>query len=234
MLYPYARFLHDFERRHGAWTHKNLPTNTKAAILIEGRPLYFLPMVLKNTMFFLGGEWNLHVLYGEFAQEYLTEQLADWDVNGIKLQGFTNVSRAERDSLMKSSEFWKLFSEEKLLVFGSNSVMCGSNVGEFLDYDFIGAPMGTAEAFSLNGGFSLRSRRKLIECIVTGRDNGEPEDEFFTRMMRQIGAATPDFVSACRFAVASAYEGHPVGVPGTDEGLHSAEIAEKIVHRIAY
>ncbi|HTB72623.1 MAG TPA: DUF5672 family protein [Polyangiaceae bacterium] len=234
MLYPYAKFLLEFDRRHGQLTHRNSPANTKAAVLIEGRPLYFLPMVLKNTMFFLGSTWNLHVIYSEFAEPYLEERLKDWDVNGVKLQGLTRLSRPERDSLMKSSEFWKIFPEEKLLVFESNSVTCGSNIDAFLDYDFIGAPMGSAESFSLNGGFSLRSRRKLIESIVTGRDNGEPEDEFFTRMMRQIGARTPDFGSACRFAVASDYEGHPVGVPATDEGLHSAEIAEKIVGRIEY
>ena len=161
MLYPYAKFLLEFDRRHAGYIHSNSPANTKAAVLIEGRPLYFLPMVLKNVMFFLGRGWNLHIAYGEFAEPYLDALLADWNVNEIKLQGLTNVSRLERDALMKSSEFWKLFPEEKLLIFESNSVMCGSNVGEFLDYDFIGAPMGTADAFSFNGGFSLRSRREL-------------------------------------------------------------------------
>jgi hypothetical protein len=234
MVYPYVKFLLDFDRRHGSLTHCNSPSNTKAAVLVESRPLYFLPMVLKNVMFFLGSQWNLHVVYGEFSERYLDGLLNDWDVNGIKLQGVTHLSRAQRSELLKSSEFWKLFSEEKLLVFESNSVMCSSKVDEFIDYDFIGAPIGTAESFSLNGGFSLRSRRKMIQCIVEGRDNGEPEDEFFTRMMRQTGAATPDFVSACRFAVAEAYECQPLGVPAVDEGLHSPEIAEKIVAQITY
>jgi hypothetical protein len=234
MLYPYARFLLDFERKHGGYCHRNLTANTKAAVLVESRPLYFLPMVLKNVMFFLGSGWNLHVVYGQFSERYLGSVLADWDVNGIKLDGLTHMSRTTRGDILKSSEFWKLFSEEKLLVFESNTIMSGSNVSEFLDYDFIGAPIGTADKFTMHGGFSLRSRRKMIQCIVAGRDNGEPEDEFFTRMMRQTGAVTPDFASACRFAVASNYEGHPVGVPAADEGLHGPDVAERIVERIAY
>ena len=234
MLQPYARFLLDFYERHRGRSHRNSDANTKAAILIESRPLFFLPMVVRNVMFFLGPTWNLHVVYGEDSERFLHEDLADWDVNAIKLQGTTHLSRARRSEIMKSSEFWKIFPEEKLLVFESNSVMCGSNVDEFLDYDFIGAPLGTAESFSLHGGFSLRSRRKMIQCIVAGKDAGEPEDEFFTRMMRQTGAATPDFASACRFAVSSTYEGRPLGVPAADEGLHGPDVAQKIVGQIAY
>ncbi len=136
---------------------------------------------------------------------------------------------------MKSSELWKQFPEEKLLVFESNSIMCGSNIGEFDEHDFIGAPMGTPDGFFLHGGFSLRSRRKVIECIVKGKSpSEEPEDVFFTRMMRQIGAATPDFETASRFAVSSVFEAHPVGVPAADDCLHSIEVAERIVGQIAH
>jgi hypothetical protein len=76
--------------------------------------------------------------------------------------------------------------------------------------------------------------RKMLQCIVAGRDGGEPEDEFFTRMMRQTGAATPDFVSACHFAITSTYEGHPLGVPAADEGFHDADTTERSVRQIAY
>lgn len=235
MMYPYAEFLIDFQRRHGSFVHRNTASNTKAAVVIESRPLYFLPAVLRNVMFFLGGGWNLYVFSGELSDRYIEDVLRGWEVQQVKLEGLVHLPRTVRSELMKSSEFWKTFVEDKLLVFESNCVMCGSNVDEFLDYDFIGAPMGTADQFVLNGGFSLRSRRKLIQCIAAGRSQSEePEDVFFTRMMRQMGAITPDFASASRFAVSAAYEDHPVGVAGTDDSLHSAEVAEKIVAKIAY
>ncbi|HEX3771249.1 MAG TPA: DUF5672 family protein [Polyangiaceae bacterium] len=234
MIAPYAQFLIDFDRKHPGFAHQNSPANTKAAVIVENRALFFLPMVVKNVMFFLGAGWNLHVVYGEHSQRYLEEALADADVNGIKLEGLTCFTRAQRDDLMKSTEFWKLFGEDKVLLFESNSIMCGSHVDEFLLYDFIGAPAGTPESFGLLGGFSLRARRKLIECIVKGKDNGEPEAEFFTRMMRQIGAVNPDFRAASRFAVASTYEGHPVGVPYADDCLHGVDVAKAIVANIRY
>lgn len=235
MMHPYANFLVDFDRRHGSVKHRNSPTNDKAAIIIESRPVYFLPMVLRNVMFFLGSPWNLHIFSGELSEKYVDDIVDGWDVNVTKLDGLVHLSRTQRSAILKSPQFWKLFAEEKLLLFETNALMCGRNIEEFLEYDFIGAPSGTPDKFSLHGGFSLRSRRKLIECIVKGRSpEGEPEDEFFTRMMRQIGAVTPDFTSACRFAVASTYEGHPVGVPATDECLHTKEVAEKIVAGITY
>jgi Protein of unknown function (DUF5672) len=234
MMYPYAQFLIEFYRRHGPLAHKNSPSNTKAAIIIENRPIYFLPMVIRNVMFFLGNQWNLYVVCGELSEKYVDDFVQNGDIHVIKLDGLVRLSRAERSQIMKTTQFWKVFREEKLLAFDTNSVMCGSGVGEFLDYDFIGAPIGSADQFfHLHGGFSLRSRRKMIECIVKGKDFGEAEDEFFTRMMRQIGAATPDYGSAARFAVASAYEGQPVGVTATDECLHTADVAEKIVAGIA-
>jgi len=50
MMYPYAKFLIDFDQRHSSLKHRNSPSNTKAAVIIESRPLFFLPMVLKNLM----------------------------------------------------------------------------------------------------------------------------------------------------------------------------------------
>ncbi len=235
MMYPYAKFLIDFDQRHGSLKHRNSPSNTKAAVIIESRPLFFLPMVLKNLMFFLGGEWNLHIFSGELSEKYVDDIVDGWDVSVTKLEGLRHLSAAHRSEIMKTTQFWKLFPEEKLLIFESNCVACAGNIENFLEYDFIGAPVGTTDRFSFHGGFSLRSRQKMIECIVKGRSpEGEPEDEFFTRMMRQIGAVTPDFTSACHFAVSSTYEGPPVGVPATDQCLHPMAVADKILAGVTY
>ena len=50
MMYPYGEFLHDFHNKHGELTHRNSAANTRAAIMIESRPNYFLPMVLCNAL----------------------------------------------------------------------------------------------------------------------------------------------------------------------------------------
>ena len=120
MMYPYAKFLIDFDQRHGSLKHRNSPSNTKAAVIIESRPLFFLPMVLKNLMFFLGGEWNLHIFSGELSEKYVDDIVDGWDVSVTKLEGLRHLSAAHRSEIMKTTQFWKLFPEEKLLIFESN------------------------------------------------------------------------------------------------------------------
>jgi len=54
LMFPYADFLLDFERKHGDLTHQNSPENTRAAVIVETRPGFFLPRVIRNVMYFLG------------------------------------------------------------------------------------------------------------------------------------------------------------------------------------
>lgn len=54
LMFPYADFLLDFERKHGDLTHQNSSENTRAAVIVETRPGFFLPRVIRNVMYFLG------------------------------------------------------------------------------------------------------------------------------------------------------------------------------------
>ena len=84
MLYPYAEFLIDFDRKHAGIVHQNCPENTRAAVLVETREHFFVPKVIRNVMYFLGPRWNLHILCSEYSEVYLQEALAGWDVDIIK------------------------------------------------------------------------------------------------------------------------------------------------------
>src|SRR5579864_4130802 len=86
MMYPYAEFLLDFDRKHGQRTHANAPENTRAAVIIEGRPFFFLPKVIKNAMFFLGPRWNLYVFCSELSHDYIQASLPGWDIHITKFQ----------------------------------------------------------------------------------------------------------------------------------------------------
>jgi hypothetical protein len=235
MMYPYAEFLLDFHRKHGGLVHGNSPNNKCAAVIIESRPTFFLPMVLRNTMFFLGPEWNLYVLCGELSEPYVRRVLPNWGVQVVKFAGIYRLNAAEYSTLLTSRPFWELFREEKILVFQSDCILSGPNVSDFLGYDFIGAPAGRFdEQFIVNGGLSLRTRNKMLQCITEVPYRGEPEDVYFTQALRQTGGNMPDFATACRFAVESIYTEHPVGVHGTDKCYHPPEVAEAIVRAIRY
>ncbi len=87
MIAPYARFLIDFDRQHGPLKHLNSPSNTRAAVIIENRALYFLPMVIRNVMFFLGSKWNLYSLSGEHSDKYVDGIASESDIHVMKLEG---------------------------------------------------------------------------------------------------------------------------------------------------
>lgn len=237
MMYPYAEFLIDFARKHTQFVHRNCPENTRAAVIVETRPLFFLPLVIRNVMFFLGERWNLHVFCGELSFDYVNRFLQNWGPRIVKLSGTYRLSASDYNKLIMSPQFWNFFTEEKLVVFQSDALLSGSNVEEFESYDYVGAPCGSFdENYIANGGLSLRSRRIMLQCLASFRpkDAGVAEDVFFTSAARGIGAAMPDLDTATRFAVESIYTTHPFGVHGTDKCYHSPEVAAKIVGGIAY
>jgi hypothetical protein len=235
-MFPYAEFLIDFDRRHGKITHQNAPENTRAAIIVEARPHFFLPMVVRNAMHFLGAGWNLHVLTGEMSHDFVQGFLQGWSVRVTKLPGVGRLSTADYNALLLSPSFWESFAEDKLLVFQTDAIVCGPNVEEFMGFDYVGAPCGTFdERYIANGGLSLRTRRVMLDCLArVFCPVGTPEDVFFTNAVRKLGARMPDMRTATRFAVESLYTGHPFGVHGTDKGYHSVETAQKITRSIVY
>lgn len=227
MMYPYAEFLIDFDRTHRGLTHRNAPENRKAAIIIETRPDYFLPMVVRETMFFLGSRWNLHMFCGEHSYPYAQGFLRGWDVRLTKFPNFAGLTTAEYNGILLSPAFWKQFSEEKLLVFQTDSLLSSPYVDRFLGFDFVGAPcQHLNEHYIANGGLSLRTRSVMLECLSRMPPRaGVQEDVYFTAAVRQMGASMPDYPTACRFAVESAYIDHPFGVHATDKVFHSPEVA---------
>jgi hypothetical protein len=237
MLYPYAEFLIDFDRKHAAMAHQNCPENTRAAVLVETRPDFFLPKVIRNVMYFLGPRWNLHIICSEYCCGYLQKALPGWNVGitTIPTMGM-RLLRSDYRAIKLSPNFWARFREEKVLVFEVDSLFSGPNVEEFISYDFVGAPCGRFdEHYVANGGLSLRTRQVMLDCLSRfSPEPGMPEDVFFTNAVRGLGGAMPDFETATRFSVESFYTAHPVGVHGTDKYYHSVEVAETITRAISY
>jgi hypothetical protein len=236
MIYPYADFLIDFDRKHGGYVHANSPENSRVAVIIEARPFFFLPKVIRNTMFFLGSRWNLHVFTSEISHAYVQESLKDWRVGITKMSGVGRLSVNDYNKILTSRVFWEGFAEEKILVFQSDSLLAGSNVEDFERYDFVGAPCGRFdEQFVINGGLSLRSRRVMIDSLSRYAAPADvPEDVFFTAVLRQMGASLPDLDTAAGFSVESKYVRHPFGVHGTDKCYHGVDVALRITSAIRF
>jgi hypothetical protein len=236
MMYPYAEFLIDFERRHPDFAHQNFPENTRAAIIIETRPHYFLPLVIRNVMHFLGPRWNLHVVCGEPSYPYAVRSLQGCNIRIIRLPGVATLPTDAYNKMLLTPDFWNLFGEEKLLMFQTDTLLAGSNWKDFESFDYAGAPCRSYDAnYIANGGLSLRTRSVMLRCLADFRArDGVTEDVYYTEAVRAMGARMPDHETAARFAVESIYVSHPFGVHGTDKIYHSVETAQKIVSGIIY
>jgi hypothetical protein len=97
--------------------------------------------------------------------------------------------------VLKSKEFWKGFTCDRILLFQSDSVLCSNSnysLSSFYEYDYIGGPNGNAAKgyakgrMHLNGGFSFRRRAGMLRCIDEAASMDQdwfdmmPEDAFFS------------------------------------------------------
>ena len=83
----------------------------------------------------------------------------------------------------------QLAPADHVLLFQSDSILCGNSerrVDDFLEYDFIGAPVSVYYGKGFNGGLSLRNRNMMLSVISLWNFTAEgeykdehPDDESF-------------------------------------------------------
>lgn len=155
------------------------------------------------------------------------------------------------NDVMKSAEFWKSIgndSEMCLIVQDDGFLVNGVDFGKYLEYDYVGAPWADAKDNEYlkkfvnpemvgNGGFSLRNVKRMIEvCERFEKEkyqlfyyniNEIPEDVYFVKHLKAIGANVAPFEVARKFSVEQIMTVDPVGfhkfwlynVPAATEGL---------------
>jgi hypothetical protein len=181
--------------------------------LIEFRILPHLEFIIKNTIIKLPN-WKHSIVCGNINYEFIKKistsicELNDTSnaINIIKLD-ISNLSTSEYSQLLLTTDFWNNFKGEKLLLYQEDTYLFHSNnIERFLEYDYIGASWPINQDDNINGvgngGFSLRSKSKMIECINkvdpfndlklgastinymrASNNNFIPEDVFFSKSM---------------------------------------------------
>lgn len=235
-MYPYAEFLLRFANKQAGFVHDSTGDGGHVAVIIESRPNFWTPLVLRNVMYFLGADWRLVVVCSEESGRFLATGTGAWKIEFLPLISAVNFPKTSYNQMLQDSEFWQRFPEEKILIFQSDCILCGHHIKQFMEYDFIGAPCHRLdEHFIVNGGLSLRSRSRMLEAIAHRSSSAQvQEDVFFTQALRSLGARLPDLKTAADFAVESAYHRTPLGVHGTDKYFHDDAIARRIVAAIDY
>ncbi|KAF3924011.1 hypothetical protein ABW21_db0204882 [Orbilia brochopaga] len=111
---------------------------------------------------------------------------------------------------LSSRWLWdQLAPARHVLVFQADSIICANahnTVDDFLEYDFIGAPI-SPEARVYNGGLSLRNRTMIMDLFNEGLEYAhemnttkDGEDFWFSEKFGQRGAKLPSASKAMEFA----------------------------------
>jgi Protein of unknown function (DUF5672) len=153
----------------------NFTIGNKVAAIIENRESENLISLILHFHTVLGPEWPI-VLFTQLSPHNLSNS-APW-TEGIRDGKFAVQSIPSRigfnshkavSSFLTKPWFWEqLAPAEHVFFFQSDSIICANapqHVDDYLQYDFIGAPIANGMGQGYNGGLSLRNRNKMLQIV---------------------------------------------------------------------
>jgi hypothetical protein len=223
---PYIRYI-------------DLPVITKnnplEAVLIEYRCFPHMEFLIRNAILKLGDKWSHTVVCGNLNYDFMVSMCMNIspEISVIKTD-YDNLNQSTYSVLLASKSFWEMFTGAKILLYQEDSCIFKSNIDDFLQWDYIGAPWLKTQNDTPNcvgnGGFSLRTRQCMIDVIdhvsiydtnMTSntidyiRNNGMtvcPEDVYFSKNMQDYGIGrVADWDSAFTFSSECVYNGDSFG-----------------------
>lgn len=172
---------------------------------------------LRQCMSKLGPAWGIQV----FTTPN-TDQQAHFLLDDINNISFTNLAEIglnepDRDTLLRNELFWINTRGKTQLFIGADTIILGSNISTFCQYDFIAPLWSPSSRVSLwcqygNGDLSLRKKSAMLHITRTCNINKrlfQSEGVFFSIMLRldQDSFCLPTHEIAQRFGVE--YQSYP-------------------------
>jgi len=172
------------------------------AVLVEFRIIPHLEFIIRNAILKLGKEWAHTIICGNLNYDWIQNICLEIYPNNlikiIKLD-IDNLSTNKYNELLARLDFWEKLNGDKILIHQEDSIIFKSNYDDFINWDYIGAPWPPSSNINPNnvgnGGFSLRSKIKMIEIINkinimdvkynVNYDGIPPEDVYFTKIMNE-------------------------------------------------
>ena len=140
------------------------------AVLVEFRILPHIEFIIRNTIHKLGDEWSHTIICGNINYDFMNNLCSEINTNIkiIKLN-YDNLTQNEYSNLLCTTDFWELLMGKKILIYQEDTCIFKQNIEEFIQWDFIGAPFtkkgNNAPNKIGNGGFSLRTRKIMLDVI---------------------------------------------------------------------
>lgn len=221
-------------------------------VLIEFRNHPHIEFIIRNNIIKLGNKVNFTIVCGK--NNY--QMIKNFNINNLTIikQNINNVTRGEYSKLLASSDFWKQFENEYILINQSDSIIFNDNLDDFIGYDYIGSPWlkptRPSQLFMGNGGFSLRKKDTMIKIcnkykienmpnymkpvkFMSDDDNNIcPEDVYFCQyLLRLSNVNLPSYDTCVNFSLESFISNNPFG--GHDFFKHKwIKFIEKNPHKI--
>lgn len=165
----------DASHQPNARPSSSIIKGNKVATIIENRPLANLVPLILHFSAVLGPEWPIVVFTGATPppafKSAAIERLIKAGLldivplsDDVRFMGSKTVS-----AFLASPWFWdQLAPADHVLLFQADSIICGNSerrVDDYLEYDFIGAPVSPYYGVGYNGGLSLRNRNMMLSII---------------------------------------------------------------------
>ena len=179
------------------------------AVFIEYLILPHVEFIIRNAIFRLGNKWSFTVICGNLNFEFMSQLCHSISTSIHVIQtNYDTMNETQYNRLLSSAYFWNLLNGEKILIYKKDSFIFKNNINDFLRWDYISAPFPKNQKNTPvntgNGGFSLRTRRMMLE-VIHQRDINQvqfdivvlkymirygvecpPEDLYFSKMIEEL------------------------------------------------
>jgi Protein of unknown function (DUF5672) len=243
---PLIHYLKQFETA----TAQHRCGSSRVAVIVEPRPHKLLKACINNVMFHLGPEWNIHI----FTSQHVVDSgmLNCYSDAKITVIPFDNLTHTLYNQMFTSRSFWETIKEEHILVFQTDCVMFRALDDNWLKYAYVGGNYYAVNDVAphlggIQGGFSLRHRSAMIECIekvpthyvneyrqyfglpLTKKGGDIHEDVFFTHACEILGLCVPTPEQRRKFAIEADYHPYTCAHHGLGHAYMTIEQMEELV-----
>lgn len=160
-------------------------------------------------------------------KKFLPEGWGSFYVKDEKIKTLNDYNK-----LLTSKEFWEAIPFDKVLITQMDAEMLRPGIEEFLEYDYIGAPLYHIDFPCMNGGFSLRDKKAMLDVIRDNPYQGESvhgyEDIYFCNELKKKNSTLPTKEVAQLFSVETIFGLGSLGIHAIEK-WHSKEKCEQIL-----
>jgi len=215
-------YLNQFTNKKITFNHKDDAKNLM--LIVETRLSLNLILVIKNAIQKLPN-FNLMLISTKPIIEYVQNVFGK--ISNTAIINKSKISLLEYSDLLRSPELWKSIKEERVLVFQSDALILRKiSETEFSNLSMLGpvcVNFDDEKKFIMNGGFSFRDKKLMLELCKNEIITSKIEDIFFTEQIRKFYPELMPSMNECNdFAIESAGNKFKAkGIHGTDKYYYS-------------